>query len=198
MNPVRGGRPRLAGIGYDPCSGSGLITSSVVDGAAVYPACCVLKFRCHFVAYKVLQSIGWTERLSPRAPGSEVGGELGVSFRSVGMRLPAGTSIKETTMSPLRARMIEDMTLAGLAVGTQKIYIQAVRRLAAHCRRSPDELGEEEVRGYLLGLRQRGVARGTFKTGQYGLRFLYRHTLGRDRLLFGEKKDRLATAEAAA
>src|SRR5208283_1792389 len=92
----------------------------------------------------------WTERLSPRAPGSEVGGELGVSFRSVGMRLPAGTSIKETTMSPLRARMIEDMTLAGLAVGTQKIYIQAVRRLAAHCRRSPDELGEEEVRRYLL------------------------------------------------
>src|SRR5208283_3241772 len=149
-----------------------------------------------FAPHKLL--IRWTERLSPRAPGSEVGGELGVSFRSVGMRLPAGTSIKETTMSPLRARMIEDMTLAGLAVGTQKIYIQAVRRLAAHCRRSPDELGEEEVRRYLLGLRQRGVARGTFKTGQYGLRFLYRHTLGRDWLLFGEKKDRLATAQAAA
>jgi len=101
-------------------------------------------------------------------------------------------------MSPLRARMIEDMTLAGLAEGTQKIYIQAVRRLAAHYRRSPDELGEEEVRGYLLGLRQRGVARGTFKTGQYGLRFLYRHTLGRAWGLFGGKKDRLAPAEAAA
>ena len=38
-------------------------------------------------------------------------------------------------MSPLRARMIEDMTLAGLAEGTRKIYIQAVRRLAAHYRR---------------------------------------------------------------
>lgn len=33
-------------------------------------------------------------------------------------------------MSPLRARMIEDMTLAGLAPGTQTVYIQAVRRLA--------------------------------------------------------------------
>jgi hypothetical protein len=55
-------------------------------------------------------------------------------------------------MSPLRARMIEDMTLAGLAEGTQKIYIQSVRRLAAHYHRSPDELSEEEVRGYLLGL----------------------------------------------
>ena len=69
-------------------------------------------------------------------------------------------------MSPLRARMIEDMTLAGLAVGTQKLYAQAVHRLAAHYRRSPDQLSEEEVRGYLLGLRQRGVARGTFKTSQ--------------------------------
>jgi hypothetical protein len=28
-------------------------------------------------------------------------------------------------MSPLRTRMIEDMPLAGLAEGTQKIYIQA-------------------------------------------------------------------------
>ena len=55
MNPVRGGRPRLAGIGYDPCSGLGLTTSTVVNGAAVYPACRVLKFRCHFVAHKVLQ-----------------------------------------------------------------------------------------------------------------------------------------------
>ena len=52
--------------------------------------------------------------------------------------------------------------------------------------------------GPLLELRRRGVARGTFKTGQYGLRFLYRHTLDRAWGLFGEKKDRLATAEAAA
>ena len=102
-------------------------------------------------------------------------------------------------MSPLGTRMIDDMTLAGLAVGTQRTYTQAVRRLAAHYRRSPDRLSEEEeVRGYLLDLRQRGVARGTFKTSQYGLRFLYRHTLGRAWGLFGEKKARRAQAEASA
>jgi predicted DNA-binding transcriptional regulator YafY len=101
-------------------------------------------------------------------------------------------------MSPLRARMIEDMTLAGLAAGTQKIYVQSVRRLAAHYRRSPDQLTEEEVRAYLLGLRQGGAARGTFKTSQYGLRFLYRHTLDRAWGLFGEKKDRFPASEAAA
>ena len=82
-------------------------------------------------------------------------------------------------MSPLRARMIEDMTLAGLAPGTQTVYIQAVRRLAAHYRRSPDQLNEEEVRAYLLGLRQRGAARGTFKISHYGLRLLYWPTLDR-------------------
>lgn len=54
-------------------------------------------------------------------------------------------------MSPLRRHMIEDMTLAGLPAGTQQIYAQAVRRLAAHYHRSPDLLSEEEVRGYLAG-----------------------------------------------
>jgi hypothetical protein len=32
-------------------------------------------------------------------------------------------------MSPQRVRMIEDMILAGFAPGTQKLYVQAVRRL---------------------------------------------------------------------
>ena len=101
-------------------------------------------------------------------------------------------------MSPLRARMIEDMTLAGLARGTQNLYAQAVRRLAVHYHRSPDLLSEEEVRNYLLGLRHRGVARGTFQISHYGLRFFYQHTLGLGWKLFGGKKDRLTTAEAAA
>jgi hypothetical protein len=101
-------------------------------------------------------------------------------------------------MSPLRARMIEDMTLAGLAWGTQRHYARAVYQRAAHYRRAPDQISEAEVRNYLLGLRQQGVARGTFQTSHYGLRFFYRHTLGLAWGLFGEKKDRLAPAEAAA
>ena len=101
-------------------------------------------------------------------------------------------------MSPLRKRMIEDMTLAGLALGTRQAYTQAVHRLAARYRRSPDQLSEEEVRGYLLELRQQGAARGTFKIGLYGLRFFYHHTLHRDWDLFREKKDRRTWPEAAA
>ena len=82
-------------------------------------------------------------------------------------------------MSPLRERMIEDMTLAGLALGTRQAYTQAVR-------------------SYLLELRQQGAARGTFKIGLYGLRFFYQHTLGRGWDLFREKKGRRTWAEAAA
>src|SRR4030081_2624207 len=86
-----------------------------------------------------------------------------------------------TSMTPLRARMIEDMTLAGLAPRTQEGYLQAVRRLAARYKRSPGLLSEEEVRAYLLHLRdQRGVARGTFKTNHGGIRFLFHRTLDRD------------------
>lgn len=91
-------------------------------------------------------------------------------------------------MSPLRLRMIEDMRLAGLAPTTQITYIDAVRQLAEYYRRSPDQLSEEEVRGYILDLRGRGIARGTFKTKHYGLQFLYRHTLNRDWALFSKKR----------
>jgi Phage integrase, N-terminal SAM-like domain len=91
-------------------------------------------------------------------------------------------------MTPLRLRMIEDMKSAGLVAGTQAVYIDAVRRLAAHYRRSPDQITEEEVRAYLLGLRERGVALGTFKAYHGGVQFLYRRTLDRDWALF-EKKE---------
>ena len=91
-------------------------------------------------------------------------------------------------MSPLRKRMIEDMLLAGLATSTRAVYVDAVRRLAAHYRRSPDDLSEAEVRAYLVGLRERGVARGTFKANHYGIQFLYRHTLDRDWPLFSKKR----------
>lgn len=91
-------------------------------------------------------------------------------------------------MSPLRVRMIEDMMLVGLAAGTQALYIESVRKLAAHYRRSPDQLSEEEVRAYLVGLREREVARGTFKTNHYGIQFLYRHTLDCDWPLFSKKR----------
>jgi Phage integrase, N-terminal SAM-like domain len=91
-------------------------------------------------------------------------------------------------MTPLRKRMMEDMMLADLAASTQKSYLEAVEKLAVHFWRSPDLLSEEEVRGYLVGLRERGAARGTFKTNHYGIQFLYSHTLERNWPLFSKKR----------
>jgi len=84
--------------------------------------------------------------------------------------------------------MIDDMTLAGLSPTTQAIYVKVVRSLAAHYRRSPDRLSEEEVRAYLLAMRERGAARETFKANHYGIQFLYRDTLNRDWALFSKKR----------
>lgn len=90
-------------------------------------------------------------------------------------------------MTPLRARMIEDMKLAGLSARTQKAYLDAVKALSKHFgNRPPDQLSEEEVRQYLLGVRDRS-ARGTFKTCHYGVQFFYRQTLGKDWSLFKKR-----------
>lgn len=107
------------------------------------------------------------------------------------------THLTQSPVTPLRQRMIEDMRLSGLSARTQQVYIDGVRGLAAHYKRSPDLLTEEEVRSYLLDLCDRGAARGTFKTNHYGIRFLYCQTLNRDWALFG-KKDSAAQAEAVA
>src|SRR5215467_8643376 len=101
---------------------------------------------------------------------------------------------KEQTMSPLRTRMIEDMQLAGLSATTQEVYLQAVTALVKHYRnRSPDQLTEEEVRCYVLGLRK-GNAGGPSKPGHYGIHFFSRNTLGKDGHFL--KKDPAPPAEA--
>jgi integrase/recombinase XerD len=83
-------------------------------------------------------------------------------------------------MTPLRRRMIEDMTLAGLSKGTQKTYLSAIRRLAIFYKRSPDTLSEAEVQVYLRELIEtKQVARGTFQTARAALRLLFGNTLQR-------------------
>ena len=88
---------------------------------------------------------------------------------------------------------LNGFAVGGIVAGLRLGYLlgcrdRAVRRIAAHYMRSPDVLSEEEVRAYLLHLRdERGVARGTFKTNHGGIRFLYLTTLDRDWALFSQK-----------
>jgi site-specific recombinase XerD len=55
-------------------------------------------------------------------------------------------------MTPLRQKMIEDMQLRGLSEWTQVAYVAAVRQLAEHYGKSPDQLSDEELRQYFLYL----------------------------------------------
>ncbi len=55
-------------------------------------------------------------------------------------------------MSELRKRMIEDMQLGGLSARPQEQYVYAVRQLAGHFHRSPDQLNGEDLRQYFLYL----------------------------------------------
>ena len=47
-------------------------------------------------------------------------------------------------MSPLRRRMIEDITVRNLSPATQRSYVHAVSKFSRYFGRSPDRLGLEE------------------------------------------------------
>jgi len=92
-------------------------------------------------------------------------------------------------MSALRDRLSQDLKLAGLDPGTQQVYVRAVRQLAAYYMRSPDQLDERQVEDYVLYVRDElGAAKGTFEPMWAGLKFFFRHTLGREWPLFTKKK----------
>ncbi len=92
-------------------------------------------------------------------------------------------------MSELSNRMTQDMRLAGLVEGTQRLYVRGVRQLAAYYMISPDQLSERKVEDYILYVRDDlGVARGTFDPMFAGLKFFYVQTLGYDWPLFTKKK----------
>ena len=55
-------------------------------------------------------------------------------------------------MTPLRRRMIEDMQLRNFAPRIITVYVNCVVRFARHFGRSPELLGPDDVRTYLLDM----------------------------------------------
>jgi integrase/recombinase XerD len=81
----------------------------------------------------------------------------------------------------LRQRMHEDLQLAGLADGTQTAYLRVVRQLAAHFNKAPDRLTEQDVRAYLLYLKnERQYSPSSLKVAASGITSFYNHTVPRD------------------
>jgi len=85
------------------------------------------------------------------------------------------------TMTKLRQRMIEDMRLRGLSARTQGAYARAVRQLAEHYGRSPDQITEEQLRRYFLHLIQvKQLARPSITIALCGIKFFYERTVHRE------------------
>jgi hypothetical protein len=80
-------------------------------------------------------------------------------------------------MSPLRRRMIQDMTLRNLSRQTQQSYIYAVAKFSRHFNRSPDRLGLEDVRAYQLHLIGEKYSWSHINQVACALRFFYGITL---------------------
>jgi site-specific recombinase XerD len=77
--------------------------------------------------------------------------------------------------------MIEDMTLRNFAPLTIEAYTQCVARFARHFHASPEHLGPEHIRSYLLHLvQERRLSWSAYNQNRCALQFLYRVTLGQD------------------
>ena len=82
-------------------------------------------------------------------------------------------------VSPLRQRMIEDMTARKLGAGTQRLHISSCKRFAAFLQRSPDAATVEDIRRFQLHLAETGTSIPNRNRIMTGLRFLFRVTLRR-------------------
>jgi len=82
-------------------------------------------------------------------------------------------------VSPLRRRMIDDMTLRKLSPTTQRNYIRAVKDFTRFFGQSPDAANAEDLRRYQLHLVQQGISSTSLNATLTGLRFFFEITLDR-------------------
>jgi integrase/recombinase XerD len=87
-------------------------------------------------------------------------------------------------ISPLRQRMIDDMTVRNFAPNTMLAYLKQVSYFAQYFGRSPERLGPEEIRSYQIYLaKEKRMAVSSRTVAASALRFLYAVTLKQERVI---------------
>jgi len=81
-------------------------------------------------------------------------------------------------MGQLKEKMAGDLALRGYKPGTCESYLRCAAKFAEYYMVSPTEMGEEEIRAYLLKVKKKGGL-GALKMSVAALKFLYTHTLER-------------------
>jgi len=83
-------------------------------------------------------------------------------------------------MSKLRCRLEEELRLRGYSEVTRRIYVRAVRKFVEFHGRSPQRLGAEEIRSYLLHLTtEKQWSRSGVDQAICALKFFYTQVLER-------------------
>jgi integrase/recombinase XerD len=85
----------------------------------------------------------------------------------------------EKAISPLRRRMLEDMTVRNFVEKTKNDYVRHVKTLAAFLGRSPDTAMPEDLRRFQLHQTETGVRPPTINGSVAALRFFFTVTLDR-------------------
>ncbi len=83
-------------------------------------------------------------------------------------------------MGALREKMIEEIRLRNFSLRTEQSYIAAMVGLVKHYHRSPDQLTQDEIRCYLLHLKERGLSPSSRNVAISGMKFFYHQILGWD------------------
>jgi len=83
-------------------------------------------------------------------------------------------------MGALRTKMIEEMKLRNFSPRTEQSYVSAMVGLVKHYGRSPDQLTQDEIRSYLLHLKERGLSPSSRNVAISGMKFFYHQILGWD------------------
>lgn len=104
-------------------------------------------------------------------------------------------------ISPLRRRMIEDMTIRNLSPATQRSYLNAVSKFSRHFGRSPDRLGLDEVHAFQVHLVATGISWPSLNQIVCALRFFYGVTLGQatipERIAYAREPQKLPVVLSA-
>ena len=105
------------------------------------------------------------------------------------------------TISPLRRRMIEDMTIRNLSPATQRSYLHAVAKFSRHFGRSPDRLSLDEVHAFQVHLVATGISWPSLNQIVCALRFFYGVTLGQatipERIAYAREPQKLPVVLSA-
>jgi integrase/recombinase XerD len=92
-------------------------------------------------------------------------------------------AMSDKPISPLRRRMIDDMTARRFKEKVQKDYVRHVKTFAAFLGRSPDTATSEDLRRFQLHLAQQQIGAPTINSAIAALRFFFIVTLERPDLV---------------